>query len=731
LSKFTRKNYEFETVVTDGHSTLVTNVTIHVVDPEEEQHQVTRDKPETLEFRVRENQSGALIGRLPVPERRNGPLTNFLLVNKELSELFAISADGSLYTQRGLDREEKSSYHLTIITESRGTLKGDGIYQILISVEDENDNPPKFDHQRYEGHVNEDAISGTQVKLDNLIHAQDIDTGNNAIFNIKLIGEGSNKFYIDQESGKIFTSSKDGLDRETKPKYNLKVVATDRGNLSSQADLVIAIDDINDNAPNFIQIEFLDDQGDEGGIKSRRDVIYSLENVTNNTPQPSVTLEESIAMGTPVIRIHAMDNDIGENAMITYRLVAENQRPLHQERSSSSARHKKERSFTINPTTGEISVAKRLSPETEFDLQIMAQDCCGLSNNISLLVQVIDVNDHAPAFRRPWYTYDLAEGTYMGWVLGWLHASDADFGQNAQVNYYIDPAEGDLPFSVSPTGGALTATGDIDREFIDSYEFKIWAEDDGNPKLKTSVQVQVNILDVNDNAPQFYNYNRLDDVTGTPIYYTAIDENGPPGQFVTKVFANDTDYAGNGNGLILYSIAGPPRREFHIDSKDGTISTVTSLDYEIASMHNITIVASDLGSPSLSSTAILLVAVKDQKESLTYQTNPIFTERHLEVEVSENTHVPLVLTVLNVSAPYRGQPLLFTLLPGPDVSHFYIDSRNGTLYLMSTPDREVQSYYVIRVKAEVIKKGRQNRPVLVYPMLEDQLGELHFFCFEL
>jgi hypothetical protein len=213
---------------------------------------------------------------------------------------------------------------------------------------------------------------------------------------------------------------------------------------------------------------------------------------------------------------------------------------------------------------------------------------------------------------------------------------------------------------------------------------------------------------------------------------------------VLQVYANDTDYTGNGNGLLLYSIAGPPRREFHIDSKDGTITTLTSLDYESANIHNITVIASDLGSPSLSSSAIVLVAVKDHKES-TVDMNPIFLgkfqfyirlkgtrvscfivlfiERHLEVEVMENSHTPLVLTMLNVSAPYRGQPLSFSILPGPDAAHFYVDSRNGTVYLMSPPDREKQSYYVVKVRAEKTKRARQSKPVLVYPMMSDELGK--------
>jgi len=92
----------------------------------------------------------------------------------------------------------------------------------------------------------------------------------------------------------------------------------------------------------------------------------------------------------------------------------------------------------------------------------------------------------------------------------------------------------------------------------------------------------------------------------------------------------------------------------------------------------------------------------------------------------ENSHTPLVLTMLNVSSSFRGQQLTYSLLPGPDAAHFYVDSRNGTVYLMSAPDREKQSYYVVKVRAERAKKARSSKPVLVYPMMSDELGKIDY-----
>jgi Cadherin domain len=359
LSHFSRANYEFETVVTDGHFTLVTNVTIHVVDPEDPTVMTTTLPPqrsqllETFEFKVRENHASMLVGKLPLPQHQRD--TQFLLVNKDLSDLFAVSPDGSLYTKKGLDREERSSYHLTIIAENRGIVKGEGIYQVLVSVEDENDNAPRFTQKRYVGHISEDAVPNTQVKLDNLVRAMDVDMGNNAKFQIKVRGEGAGKFHIDQESGKIFFAAKEPLDRETKPKYDLKLVAVDRGNLTAEVEFAVVVDDVNDNAPNFVQMQLLDEGVGESNPKHRRDTIVPLRN--SSKTYPVITLDENIAMGSPVMRIEANDIDDGDNSVVTYKIIGEKTR--EKQDRTSNARHKKERSFNINPTTGEITVSKR------------------------------------------------------------------------------------------------------------------------------------------------------------------------------------------------------------------------------------------------------------------------------------------------------------------------------------------------------------------------------------
>lgn len=120
-----------------------------------------------------------------------------------------------------------------------------------------------------------------------------------------------------------------------------------------------------------------------------------------------------------------------------------------------------------------------------------------------------------------------------------------------------------------------------------------------------------------------------------PVYYASVLENNGSGVPIVRVYANDSDLQANGNGLVLFHI--PRRRNqrelFTIDSKEGVITTLNSLDYEEDPVHNITVLASDLGKPSLTSTALVIVDVVDMQEPVDELSSPIFAHRYYEMEV--------------------------------------------------------------------------------------------------
>lgn len=707
---------------------------------------------------VKENLPNTLIGELMSNNTltHNAKTLKFFIANqRDVTDHITIYSNGSLYTQKALDREERDVYRLTIIAEySRGVVTGTGIFQVTVYVDDENDNAPKFERDIYEGKVKENCVSGTEIDLNYPIYASDADIGLNAQFTITIFGEGSEKFRLDRNTGKIYFSSADSpLDREQKTVYNLRLVAKDKGGLYNEAKLAINVEDENDNPPVFVEMIVIPDSGveivhyNQTKIETGQNYtpgVYALSHYhmkrNKNKMSPHISLPENIDVGTRFIKLKAEDRDSGENALIKYEMISETYIPNEK---SIDPFHITQY-FIVNPTTGEVAVARTLPPESEFRLNITANDRGGLKDYISVKIFVHDKNDHAPVFKKSWYSFDVEESSFSKRFLGRIEAYDADFGPNANVSYKIKSLDGeDLPFTISEYNGVLNVNGDLDRETRDKYSFTVVARD--NPiqeeVLSSTVNVEVNILDVNDNPPTFYGYDDLFHLPDTdenlnlpetiPIYYATAPENTPIGTPITRVFANDSDYIGNGNGLLLFDIPHRKNKEnfFTVDSKEGIITTIAKLDYEKQKVHNLTIVASDLGSPSLSSTALLMINVVDVPEDIRNIEHPVFAHRYYEIEVEENVPVPLQLLVLNVTEPYRSHKLRYSIVTENDAeikTLFKIDPRNGTLYIIKSPDREKKAKYELRIRLDQYKVGR-DMTIMVYPVTNERLGDLGNF----
>lgn len=681
----------------------------------------------------------------------------FVIANeKDVTEHLAISPNGSLYTLKPLDREERAVYRLTIIAEyTRGGVNSKtGVYQATVYVDDENDNPPKFERDLYEGKIKENSISGTEVELHYPIHVSDADVGENAKFSITIFGNGSEMFRLDRNTGKLyFNSASTPLDREQKATYDLRLVAKDTGGLSSEAKLIINIEDVNDNAPVFTQMNVVLNRDiqvveyDKNGAK-----ITRPEELTNATASgihmllnpfkargkgnakisPVISLPEDLAVGTVILQLVAEDNDSSDNAAIKYELISETYIPNEHNIDPFHVTQY----FMINPVSGEVIIARALPPESEFRLNITAADSKDLKDSVILRVFIKDVNNHPPVFKKSWYNFDTEETNYSTNALGKIEATDADFGMNANVSYSLKNLEGDeddLPFEISKYTGELRINGKLDREEKDKYSFYVVAHD--NPtfgkSLSSSVNVEVNILDVNDNAPIFYGYDDLittESGATLPVYYVAAAENTPIGTPISRVFANDSDFSGNGNGLILFDIPYRNNNEnlFAVDSKEGIITTIGKLDYERMDTHNVTIIASDLGSPSLTSTALMIVNVLDVPEDMSNSEQPVFAHRYYEIEVEENVPVPLKLLTLNVTDAYKNYRLRYSIVAERDSDirrMFKVDPRNGSLYVIESPDREQKDRYEIRIRLDQYKVGR-DMTVMVYPVTNEKLADI-------
>ncbi|XP_037975546.2 cadherin-89D isoform X2 [Plutella xylostella] len=768
LSKYNRPMFDFEAMAVQENTnvTIVTNATVHVVDVQDERGVLLKGAHSPLEFTVKENIGGATIGQIfyvnvsSLPPNATGNIQFIIANQQDVTDDIAIGQDGTIFAQKPLDREKRDTYRMTVIAEfNKGLISGAGIYQIVIHVEDDNDNPPVFDSPSYEGSIIENSKKGTLVKMSGKVRAKDADLGQNALFMYTLFGEGHEQFSVDENTGSVmFIGYK--LDREEKSLYLLKIVARDKGGLSSETKLTITIVDENDNSPKYSQITIpveenitLLEVNDKATIKIYREkinektgMVSKIEakpknkfSVMADTYGPLFSVPENVAVGSTILKLDALDMDSSINGQVRYEFMSEVFMPPH---AMSAEAMNVKRYFVINERHGYIIVARSLPPESEFRLNVSALDGGGLSDNLSVRIFVKDVNDHFPMFKKSWYTFNVEEALYSRKVLGKIDATDADFGQNANLTYYIQPDTKELPFEISPQSGVFSVNGELDREREEKYTLTVVAKDNGpDKKLSSSVTVEVQVLDVNDNAPKFFAYDELqqwkhpeanehqnhnfESVMMMPIYRSKIEENSPIGTTVGRVYANDSDFIGNGNGLILYSL--PQRRNhmnlFTIDSKEGIITTVGKLDYETQSIHNITVVASDLGSPSLSSTAVVILSVTDLPDEVEVKDKPVFISRYYELEIEENVHTPVELVTLNLTEYYENFKMKYYILNENDPAvkkMFVIDPRNGTLYLVKSPDRETKATYEIVVRAERQKISRE-LPHMIYPVSDDVL----------
>ncbi|KAK4881949.1 hypothetical protein RN001_005268 [Aquatica leii] len=522
-------------------------------------------------------------------------------------------------------------------------------------------------------------------------------------------------FAVEERLGTITVV--DELNKYNRTTYEFEAIVIDEEGYSIVTNVSIHIVHPNNDTTLFTKSSYIN----TNSSKTRRDKSNFI---------PFLFNPEDAQVGIALFRLEAEDLDLNENAVITYDMVSETYIPNSV--FSSNPFHVNQH-FMINPNSGEIIVARTLPPESEFRLNIAASDREGLNDNITIKFYIKDVNDHAPMFKKPWYTFDIEESVYTHKVLGKIEATDSDFGENSNVSYRIQfPQNQIMPFIITQFDGILKVHGQLDREKKDKYVLSVIASD--NPtsghKLSSTVNVEINVLDVNDNPPIFYGYDDVIDFKNTqvPVYFAHVSENAPVGTSVTKVFANDSDFIGNGNGLFLFSVVQNTQSKnyFTIDSKNGVITTNGKLDVDNTKIHNVTVVVSDLGSPSLSSTAMVMISVVNMEDDIKNVSKTIFLHRYYEIEVEENVPVPLKLISLNVTALYRRRRLRYSIVAdkNSDIKKtFKIDPRNGTIFIISSPDRERREFYEFIVRLDEYKVSR-DMTVMVYPVTNERLGNL-------
>ncbi|XP_073779905.1 protocadherin Fat 4 isoform X2 [Danio rerio] len=405
---------------------------------------------------------------------------------------------------------------------------------------------PKIAVQVYKNSLFEDAPIGTLVAI---VTAETLK--NVSVYFYLPSGNFGEVFELHPSTGEL--TIKDPLDFETNMYFHLIVEARDSGipPFSSYAELHLNISDVNDNPPVFSQD------------------IYKCQ------------VYENLA-SSRVCNVLAKDADSGVFAEVLYFILGGNI----------------ESTFKIDKNRGTLSTTKRLDREQipYYNLSIKAID---KENNsllavASIIVEVLDTNDHAPRFTKIYVT-EVPENAPIGFSVIQIVATDEDAGLNAVIEYTIIGHNSEFPFSIDKTTGTLFVSHPLDREDQDHYIVKVNANDSA---WSISTDVTIDITDVNDNAPIF----------SQPVYSVTIPEMKMHEVFILQVSATDRDLGENAQ--VLYFI-NPPNELFFVNASTGEISnkqTIALAELE-SEIFTFMVVASDCGNVSLNSSSIVSVAL--------------------------------------------------------------------------------------------------------------------------
>ncbi|XP_024919229.1 protocadherin alpha-8-like [Cynoglossus semilaevis] len=534
------------------------------------------------------------------------------------------------------------------------------IHYVAIEITDVNDNSPRFKVEEHLIQIPESTLPGKRFQLP-IAHDPDIGintvrvykVNQNEYFNIQIRETREDKIPL--------LILQKPLDREKKYMHEVVLTAVDGGNPQRTGNLnvTVIVLDINDNNPVFSQEEY------------------------------SVTIAENINTDTSVITVKATDLDEGINGEIEYFFDDQIDNNLYN-------------IFSLHKNTGEIRVKGDIDFEKVdiFKLNVYATDKGQppMSTDCRVIIKVVDVNDNKPEIEVTSLSGMVPENANPGTVVSLISITDKDSGLNGKV---VCSLSDDVPFDLKPSFQnnmySLVLKSRLDRESVAHYEIQITATDCGEPPLSTFKTLSIEVSDVNDNSPEF---------SHNPVEFYLV-ENNVAGKPIFSVTASDNDL--NENAALVYHVVREENSHknvafLNINTETGQVSALKSFDYESTKTFQFHVVASDSGSPSLSSNVTVNVFILDQNDNPPVILYPLSSNGSAEgvEEIPRNVDAGHLVTKVRAYDPdigYNGW-LLFSLQEVSDHSLFNLDRYTGQIKTLRpfTETDEAEHKLVILVK---------------------------------
>ncbi|XP_030001941.1 protocadherin alpha-7-like [Sphaeramia orbicularis] len=347
------------------------------------------------------------------------------------------------------------------------------------------------------------------------------------------------------------------------------------------------------------------------------------------------------------------------------------------------------------------------------------------SGNMTIIVEVSDVNDNPPVFTQDNYNVELEENSPLGTIVIRVNATDMDEGTNGEVVYSFGNDVDEqvrARFGLDPVTGEITVAGLVDFEESGKYEIDIQASDKGAATLTTDKTVIINIIDVNDNAPEI-------EVTS---FSRALPENSKPGTTVALISVKDSDSGLNGKVICYINQNLPFTLTPSLQKNMYSLVTKSLLDRELQSQYTVTIICKDAGYLSLSSNKTVNIVVSDVNDN-----GPIFSQNPYNFYIMENNTPGASVISVTAHDDDEGSNALITyhiLL----TSFLNINSENGDVIALKSFDFETLKTFQFQVVATdsgtpslsnnvtvnvFILDQNDNAPVILYPLSSNGSAE--------
>ncbi|XP_002716989.2 protocadherin-18 isoform X1 [Oryctolagus cuniculus] len=459
--------------------------------------------------------------------------------------------------------------------------------------------------------------------------------------------------------------------------------------------------------------------------------------INDNSPQFSrsvipIEISESAAVGTRIPLDSAFDPDVGENALHTYSLSANDFFNIEVRTRTDGAKY------------AELIVVRELDRElkSSYELRLTASDM-GVpqrSGSSILKITISDSNDNSPAFEQQSYLIELLEDSPVGTLLLELNATDPDEGANGKIVYsfssHVSPKIIET-FKIDSERGHLTLFKQVDYEITKSYEIDVQAQDLGPNSIPAHCKIIINVVDVNDNKPEI-NINLMPPGKEEISY---IFEGDPIDTFVALVRVQDKDSGLNGE--IVCKLHGHGHFKLQKTYENNyLILTNATLDREKRSEYSLTVIAEDKGTPSLSTVKHFTVQINDINDN-----PPHFQRSRYEFVISENNSPGAYITTVTATDPDLGEngqvtyTILESFILGNSITTYVtIDPSNGAIYALRIFDHEEVSQITFVVEARdggspkqlvsnttvvlTIIDENDNVPVVIGPALRNNTAEI-------